>query len=568
MKQILTDEQRHQICLWLEITNPSTSHNNAWKLHVKQTNLWAIQSPEWQQWTAGSVRFLWIHGIPGAGKTILASFLIEEATRITSQSQRGSSTDKLPTVCVYYYCSFQRNQDESIPFLRWLLGQLFRRAKCVTKEVEQIFQLQLQPTITQLLEALQSILELFSAVYVVIDAVDESLPRLDLLRVLRDLATDFRFEPIRLLTTSREYYDIETCFADISTGLPMNNSHVQEDIRLHVQAVLASDKKFQTWPKSLILEVEDGLVRGARGMSVLFYNIGTSDCRLTHIRFRWAVCQIDILHRLKSFATVRRTLSNLPKTLDETYIRIFELIDEDDRAYVKRALALIIGNNLARPVRLTSTLLLKAVLHPDKAGTTPDNNKSGTTDESHDENLCLYTVASLRNSCGCLVSFSSNGGIEYAALAHYTVQEFLFSDRIPQQTVTTTFPMHYSDIIQLLSSMVHEVVISRQGLPLFGSNDADADHPQDTTLHNSEEDRSEQRRQTYRHSLFCYCILLTSIGPTLLRVPECGVDGFALRSAFRYVPPTYELGVWYESTCSTVLRLERTAEVSTVYTNS
>lgn len=235
-------------------------------MHEDQTNLWATRSPEWQTWISGSTKFLWIHGIPGAGKTVLASFLIEQAIQAIKNAPLDHDSEKLPAVCVYYYCSFQRNQDESAPFLRWLLGQLFRRATFVTQEIEQLYQLQHQPSVTQLLEALESVLDVFETVFVVIDAVDESLSRLDLLRVLRDLVTDSRFESIRLLATSREYYDIETHFSDISVELSMNNPLVQEDIRLYVQSVMASNPKFRAWPKSLTTEIENGLAKGAEGM--------------------------------------------------------------------------------------------------------------------------------------------------------------------------------------------------------------------------------------------------------------------------------------------------------------
>ena len=99
---------------------------------------------------------------------------------------------------------------------------------------------------------------------VIIDAVDESLSRLDLRRAGRDLVTDSRFEAIRLLATSREYYDIETHCSAISVMLPMNNAHVQEDILLYVKSAIASNTRFRTWPQSLTTLAENDLSKGAK----------------------------------------------------------------------------------------------------------------------------------------------------------------------------------------------------------------------------------------------------------------------------------------------------------------
>lgn len=75
-------------------------------------------NPEWRRWLAAEYGFLWIHGTPGAGKSVLASFLNEELKR------HGASSADIATA--YYYCFYGHNQDESEHLLRWLLSQLCR----------------------------------------------------------------------------------------------------------------------------------------------------------------------------------------------------------------------------------------------------------------------------------------------------------------------------------------------------------------------------------------------------------------------------------------------------------
>lgn len=267
IKETLTQDHQTRVFTWLEGTNPSEDHNKALKLRENDTGFWMLRSPEWQDWISGKERFLWLHGIPGAGKTILASFLIEQAQDFCRQHEENTSpSHQKPIVAVYYYCYFARNEDEAAPCLRWIVSQLCRQSGWMPNEIDRLFQLQHLPNVSQLLLALEIIVKEFETVYFIVDAVDESQPRLDLLRTLRDLATDHRFDKIRLLVTSREYYDIETCFSGISKQISMDDSMVRADIQRYVHSALVSNKKFQRWPQPLVTEVKDALAKGAKGM--------------------------------------------------------------------------------------------------------------------------------------------------------------------------------------------------------------------------------------------------------------------------------------------------------------
>lgn len=81
--------------------------------------------------------------------------------------------------------------------------------------------------------------------YVLLDAVDESMPRGNLLKVVRDLSMDQRLDNIQLLVTSREYIDIETVMSSFSTSLYMSTGLVDEDVQLYVQSQLAQHPKLQ-----------------------------------------------------------------------------------------------------------------------------------------------------------------------------------------------------------------------------------------------------------------------------------------------------------------------------------
>jgi NACHT domain len=226
---------------------------------VENTGLWVLRLKEWDDWLNRRCRFLWIHGIPGAGKTVLASFLHRSVPNAQKPSRLTGS--------VYYYCYFGNNQDETIPFLGWTVGQLCRQANHSPESILSACSTGRKPTIQQLLTGLEEILCFFDVAYVVLDAVDESSePRSAFLDMISKLVVDPRFEKIQLLATSREYGDIESVLATISVAVSMKTGQVDDDIRTVVNSRLQSDKSFSNWPSALQHEVGEALATGAKGM--------------------------------------------------------------------------------------------------------------------------------------------------------------------------------------------------------------------------------------------------------------------------------------------------------------
>ena len=201
-----------------------------------------------------------IRGIPGAGKTVLISYLIEQIKKYCDQSSQQKST------YVYYYCYFAHNQDETKPLLRWLINQLSRKAKHIPAILKKVYEYGGEPSLSDLLDTLACVLTRFDVVYIFVDAIDECNPREDLLRVLKDFVTESRFKSLRIIASSREYTDIERIMANISTPVSMNNPFVKEDIRCHVRSILESRPQFERWPRELLHKVEETVTEDARGM--------------------------------------------------------------------------------------------------------------------------------------------------------------------------------------------------------------------------------------------------------------------------------------------------------------
>jgi len=220
-----------------------------------------FRSQEWTDWLRARTRCVWIHGIPGAGKTILASHMIEGI----KNHLKAATLEKYGFV--YYYCSFTHKQNEVAPFLRWTINKLCRQAKSIPTCLNELYEQGGTPSLEDLLSIMEAILQDFDRVYLVIDAIDESLePRDELLDVLHNLASDPRFERIKLLATSREYNGIKEIMEPISAPISMMNPLLGEDIRLYTQSKLSNNHKFKHWPSDLLAEVLETLSTNAKGM--------------------------------------------------------------------------------------------------------------------------------------------------------------------------------------------------------------------------------------------------------------------------------------------------------------
>ena len=264
------ESQRQEVYRWLEHTDPSSLHYRAQKDYEPGTGNWILRTPEWSSWLSANERCLWIHGIPGAGKTVLTSYLIQHIKHHCSTSPTKKCA------YVYYYCYFGRSQNEAAPFLRWLVNQLCRQADSTPRYVYRLYKEAGEPDFEELLMAVGEVLEEFDCVYLAIDALDESTPRNDLLEVLRALATDTKFQKLQLLASSREYIDIGKVMREFSLSISMANPCVEEDIRLHVRSSLESNSKFKRWPQKLLDDVEDALSKGAQGMCVAPDSLGNA----------------------------------------------------------------------------------------------------------------------------------------------------------------------------------------------------------------------------------------------------------------------------------------------------
>ncbi|KAK3989069.1 hypothetical protein QBC44DRAFT_95226 [Cladorrhinum sp. PSN332] len=410
-----------------------STHSSTFHLHESGTCDWVFRTNEWNKWLEGTDKLIWIYGIPGAGKTVLASYLIE--TLSTKLSQASSDKSVRPDGVAFHYCSHSRSrEDERLNMLKSIISQLCQQANYTPSKLTRPRGVNTN-MMGDLWGLFDDVASCFERINIVIDALDEPGNRAEFLTCV--LAFQGRAR-VHVLATSRDEIDIRRSLEPLALSVSMSNPVVDEDIRTHVHAKLHSDPKFLRWPLELLDELEDALIVGAKGM------------------FRWAHCQLCILRRLNQQRAVRKALRELPETLDETYERILCSIPDESRPLAFRALAILCSNHSSH--RWTAELIRDAVLWGD-----PSCEDSDLDDE-------IFDIDALHEVCVCLTKIEPDLTSESIhqptaltpetflsmrwsyrgrriLLAHYTVKEFLMSDRIASS------PAHYLTLSQARANL-------------------------------------------------------------------------------------------------------------------
>jgi hypothetical protein len=119
---------------------------------------------------------------------------------------------------------------------------------------------------------------------------------------------------------------------------------------------------------------------------------------------------------------LRKSLATLPATLDQTYDRILSMINKDDAEYAIRILRWLTFS--ARPLSVEEVAEVVAI---DLA-----RNPAFDCDEVLEDPLEVLDICSSLITITTVEKIWDRPGTQIVALAHYSVQEYLMSDRIKQ----------------------------------------------------------------------------------------------------------------------------------------
>lgn len=123
------DGHQQKIYVWLSAPDPSTNYNKALDQRQEGSGQWFLQSSAYSAWKTEQKSFMWLYGIPGCGKTILSSTVIED------MEKRDASQKPL-----YFYFDFTDNRKQSLEnAVRSLIIQLYSKRVDVRRHLDSLY---------------------------------------------------------------------------------------------------------------------------------------------------------------------------------------------------------------------------------------------------------------------------------------------------------------------------------------------------------------------------------------------------------------------------------------------
>ncbi|KAL8896941.1 MAG: hypothetical protein Q9192_002818 [Flavoplaca navasiana] len=390
--RIAVDAKRQKILETFGKLDPKKSQKTASQLRQPGTGLWLTESQEYLQWARTDGSKLWLYGIPGAGKTVLAATLIEAALHTSDRTH----------VVAFFYCDYNDPATQKPHLILGSLIQQFAKQEersfkkvqgyCEWRNVEyrSDFEYENQELRNLVIEMTSS----FECVTIIVDGLDEcGTNTLEVTELLASLNLEDGVANLKTLFLSRDELDIREklgSYTQLAIGARSS------DLRLYVGAeidIRIRKNKLRIKDQSLKEYIMETLVNGAEGM------------------FRWVACQMDHLCELPNDASRRKALSNLPPTLTATYERILRRVNASNRdvqLLVSRALRWVIYGYTSTG-QLNTAALCEAV-------------SINRGDTQRDEENIPDKIEILR-WCSSLIRHAADD--DYLELAHFTVKEFL-----------------------------------------------------------------------------------------------------------------------------------------------
>lgn len=281
----------------------------------------------------------------------------------------------------------------------------------------------------------------FQTIILVIDGLDE-VSSSEWACITHALLTlRHKCQMLKIMVSSRNELPIARAFEDLPSYHIME-ADVAADITSYIVGEVTESvkrRKLKLREPGLQNLIQDTLSRDANGM------------------FQWVTCQINALCKLRNDKAIRAALMNLPRTLQATYFRILDRIEQDfpdDVHIVRRILCWLV-----RGVRTMTLSELAEAISIDVDGEETSMDFDAVDNDPQD----ILEVLS------GLVTVSADA---YITLSHLSVKEFLVSDNVKQNK--PKFWVGHADVESELASVCLKYLCYED----FASASQDEDEPE------------------------------------------------------------------------------------------
>ncbi|RTE69030.1 hypothetical protein BHE90_016591 [Fusarium euwallaceae] len=363
------------------------------------TGSWLLESEDFLGWLATSKRTLFCPGIPGAGKTILTSIVVDSLNaKFDSDSDIGIA---------YIYCNFRRQHEQKInDLLSSVLKQLTQCRFSLPNSAKNLYERhktkRTRPSLDEILGRLQSVAAMYSRVFIIVDALDECQAsdgcRTRFLEELFKLQTR---HGINIFATSRPIPEIIDCFkASLLTKIEIRAS--PDDVARYLEGHIGQLPSFVQQDRQLQEEITACISDAVDGMFLLAQlYLGLLSDKLT---------PNDTRSTIESFQKQGQGSGEDQKVqvLAHAYGQAMERINGQMPGKKELAMKVLLWITCAK--RQLTTLELRHALA----------TKTGKSELDYGD---LPHIGDMVSVCAGLVTVDEDSGI--IRLVHYTTQDYL-----------------------------------------------------------------------------------------------------------------------------------------------
>ena len=191
---------RQDLLEWISPLNFPSQQNAIFNRRQEGTGQWFFESPEVKTWLSRPGQTLLCTGIPGAGKTMLASMAIDHLQHMFHQKN-------IPVA--YIYCDYKRQKEQSpVNLFASILKQLLQNIDLLPESVMRSYRhharVKTRPELKEIYDMLTSLLADFSQTFIIVDALDELTVYAQVRQIfLSNLRSLQKIQDIHFMMTSR-----------------------------------------------------------------------------------------------------------------------------------------------------------------------------------------------------------------------------------------------------------------------------------------------------------------------------------------------------------------------------
>lgn len=257
------DQENKTVLDWVTTVDYSSQQSDFIGRRQAGTGQWLLDAIEYQQWTETANQTLFCPGIPGAGKTIVTSIVVDDLhTRFQNNVHVGIA---------YLYCNFRRQAAQEVgDLLSSLIRQLSQDQSSLPECLRTSYDKhkgRTRPSLNELSRTLQTVASLFSRVLIVVDALDEcQLSNGSRSKFLTEIFALQSKTGANIFATSRFDPDVTESFKD---NISLEIRAHPEDVRRFIEGNMAGMPSYVKRSPDLQKEIITKIVQAVDGMYVV-----------------------------------------------------------------------------------------------------------------------------------------------------------------------------------------------------------------------------------------------------------------------------------------------------------